>query len=85
MVHLWNLRGILDGGTYMVIAWQIKVAFCCYILLVCAMIWCPHVDYIIRAVKHTCMMWQAYLAYSNNVQCMYTSACGDNFDCSELI
>ena len=56
-------------------------------LLVCAIMMGPHVVYLIRAVKHICVIWQAYLlgTYANNVKFMYTTICRDIFDCGELI
>ena len=36
---------------------------------------------------HACAMWHAFLlgANANNLKCIYTNACGDTVDCSELL
>ena len=58
-----------------------------WFVVVCAVMWGLHVDHIIFAVGHTCLMWQAYFlgTYANNVEWKYTSTCGHIVDCSEFI
>ena len=49
--------------------------------------WGLHIDTIIIAVEHTCVIWQACMLweYASYVKCMYTSAPSHIIDCSEYI
>ena len=45
-----------------------KVAVHCFVLPICAVLWGLHVDYVMSAVGHTCVVWQACSGvYANNV------------------
>ena len=48
--------------------------------------WVLYVDYIRTAMGHIMQIDRHICSwsYANNVKCMYNSACGKTFDCSEF-
>ena len=73
--------------TSVTIAWKIRAANCCFVLLICAVKWNIYVDYSSCAVEHIYTVWYAYLfwIYVNNVKCMHTRVYVHIVDCSGLI
>ena len=63
VAYIWHLSGIFLIGSYMIIAWQLKVGtlLLYFSLLICAVMWGLHVEYIVRVVRHTYDMGQVDL------------------------
>ena len=64
-----------------------KVAVCCFVCLVYAIMWSLHVDYITSAGGHPLLFGMHICsgAYANNVKCMYTRVPVHIVDCSGYI
>ena len=58
VTYIWHLRDIFIAGTYIAEALQIKVTFCCFLLL-WEVLWSLYVGYSGHAVGHIFTMWQA--------------------------
>ena len=50
---MWHLRGVFVFSKYVAIGWQMRVADCCFVLLICEVMWGLYVDYSSSAVVHT--------------------------------
>ena len=57
--YLWHMGSIFVVGTYMAVAWEVRVAVRCF-LSFCKVMWGLYIEYGRSAVEHVCTVWQTY-------------------------
>ena len=66
-----------------------RVANCCFVLFVCAVMWSLYIDYSSSALEHICTVRHACISapnkYANNVKFMYTRVPVHTVCCSGFI